>query len=313
MKDFNLQEDVDIKLFDNNQKKLGARKGSYIEKKVNIAAVVPLFHPVLSDVSNIIRYARFFDECIVVDDSGNNSVLFEQCTKSENSRITYLYNINEQGLSKTVNKGVEEAINRSASWIMIINQDSSIHTNIVAIFKEYILHNNTADIAELAPQYNYDRHPRKSKNGYKSITYADMTGSVINVNVWRKVGGYDTRFFIDGLDTEWCLRVRRKGYKIVQCSQAVMEHHPGETRELRIFGHAIFKYGWHVPVRYYYQFKAAFILHDEYHDIKTDLFALYKFLKVIFLFDNKAEYIKMIRQAKNDFLNNKFGKYKELD
>lgn len=274
-------------------------------EETNITAVIPIFKPTINDVGNIIRNSLFFKECIIIDDSGNNINLFSRCI---NNNVVYLYNEIEYGLSETVNRGIKIAIDRGAEWVMLINQDNIIHDDIVSVFNKYIMSNKDPDIALLAPQYNYDRHKRKCKHGSKNIRYTDMTGSVISVNAWNKIGAYDTRFFIDGLDVEWCLRARKKGYKLIQCREAIMEHHPGETKELRIFGLTIWKYGWHKPERYYYQFKAAFLIHTEYHDFKTDLFAMYKLIKVLLLFKNKSEYISMFKLARTDYLNNQFGK-----
>jgi rhamnosyltransferase len=117
--------------------------------------------------------------------------------------------------------------------------------------------------------------------------------------------------YFDGLDTEYCLRVLKHNYLIMECSEAVLNHHPAITRELKIGNKVIFRYGIDSPVRYYYQFRSGYYLHKKFGDVKNDLFMLYKYLKVVFLFNNKAEYKRLIKLGIQDAKLGYYGKYEE--
>lgn len=277
-----------------------------------IVCIVPLYNPTNEEIKNIESYVDTLDYCILMDDSQVEhrnvcSVLLEKYR----GRVDYIWNKNNIGLCKSANNGMKAAIKLGAEWILIMNPDSKPHNDIVSVFREYIDKNDTDNIAILAPRYNYDRHRRNIRLGNRKISFVMMSGSMINVKALKRIGFYDERFFIDGLDNEWCLRALRAGYHIIECSEALLDHHPAETREVKVLGKTVFKYGWDRPERYYYQFRGLFLIHDEYHSIYNDLFCLYKLLKCILFFDNKSEYKKAWQIAKKDYKLNYFGKIRD--
>ena len=275
-------------------------------KKDIFAIVIPVYKVKKSEYQSIVDALKGFDYAVVVDDSGSFDLELEEILMKNNCH--YLFNQQEIGLSESVNIGIEYSIQKGASWVLIFNQDNSLQNDILSVYKTYInLHNDCDKIAILAPQYNYDRHPSHNMNGYSNLRYTDLTGSLVNVMADTTIGGYDKRFFIDGLDTEWCLRAKRKKYRIVRCNEAIVNHHPGETREVKIGNRVIYRYGWHSATRYYYQYRAAFLVHKMYHDLYSDMFFFYKILKAIFLFQNKKLYTKALRMAFRDYKNEYYG------
>ena len=121
---------------------------------------------------------------------------------------------------------------------------------------------------------------------------------------------FDERFYVDGLDFEWCLRARKLGYRIIRCNNIVLNHNPALTRSIQIFPGINIKYGWDTYTRYYYQFRSSFLIHSMYSNY-IDIFFIAKIFKVCFLFNNKSKYINSLIRAKVDFDNNYFGCYKE--
>ncbi len=277
----------------------------------NIALIVPVYNLKPNEYDNLSRIVGLFSLSIIVDDSKTYDTSIKEAL--ENQGCIYLSNDSEQGLSRTVNRGIDYALSKEIGWVLILNQNSVIDGTIIEIYLKYIKTHNTEKIAILSPVYNYDRHRRQAGVGYKTVRYTDMTGSLINCEVYRNIGGYDSRFFIDGLDVEWCLRAKKCGYKIIRCNEAVINHHPGETRELNILGISVLKYGWHNASRYYYQYKAAFLIHDMYHDFCSDIFNLYKVLKSFIIFGNRVEYVKMFVKAIKDYENGNYGSLNETE
>ena len=268
-------------------------------------AVISLYNPTTEQIENINRIAGWFDKTIVVDDSEeDHTTLF-----INNSNLTMLWNGQNLGLTKTVNKGIDVALKNGAEWVVVLDQDCEFNKSILDVYDKYLKDNDTSSIAILCPQLNYDRHKRKVKNGYKEVNFCVLSGSMINMKVYRELGGYDERFFMDGLDIEWCLRATSRGYKIIMCMQAVLNHQPAITRSVRVFDKDIFRYGWDSHIRYYYQFKSFFMIHHLYHSFRHDLMFIYKVFKVVFLFENKKLYIKALIDARRDYKNGFYGKY----
>ena len=275
-----------------------------------IVGVIALYQPTEKDINNIVRYVDQLDYCLLMDDSGsNNKSVFSTILEQFPDKICYIQNKENYGLCVSVNRGFREAVAMGSDWVLVMNPDGYFSNDAIQIYRQYMENHDCHDIAMLAPQFNFDRHPRTANSGYQSIKYADMTGCLYNSKILEKLEFYDENTYFDGLDTEYCLRVKKNGYKIIQCNEAVLNHHPANTRELIIFGKKIFSYGIDSPVRYYYQFRSGYYIHKKYLNIKNDLFMLYKYLKILFLFENKVEYKKMIKKGIKDAKREYYGKY----
>ena len=278
--------------------------------KINIVGLVPIYNPTLDDIKNIENYVAELDYCYLLDDSEkSNDSIFRGLIDSNKDKVEYVHNETNLGLCASVNNGIKLAEQKNADWILIMNPDGTFQNDAIGIYRKFIEEHNNQKIAILAPVFNIDRRPKSAGYGYKNIRYADMTGCLYNAIILKKLGYYDERTYFYGLDVEYCLRVLKNGYKIVECSEAVLNHHPAQTYEVKIFGKTVFKCGKDSPQRYYYQFRSGYLINKEYRDFYNFAFMAYKFIKVVFLFDQKKEYFKYIRLGIRDAKNGKFGKY----
>lgn len=87
------------------------------------------------------------------------------------------------------------------------------------------------------------------------------SGSLATREVFALAGGLDDSFFIDFVDTEWCLRCRAKGIPIRVIPEAVMPHRIGSAG-VKVAGRTV---SIHSPVRCYYQMRNCFLLLRKKH------------------------------------------------
>lgn len=273
-----------------------------------IIGVIPIYKPQNSEISNIERYIKDLDFCILMDDSGeDNSVLFRDLFRKYESKLEYILNEKNIGLCASVNRGFRISKKLGAKWILVMNPDGSFGNNAIKIYREFIKNNSTENVAIICPTYNIDRRPRVAKLGVKNVDYADMSGCLYNISILDKLGYYDQNTYFYGLDTEYCIRVVKYGYKIIECSEAVLNHNPAETRHFKVFGRIVFSYGFDSPVRFYYQFRSAKYIHDKYGITRQDFFMIYKIIKVLLFFENKMDYFRMIIKGIKDAKNKYYG------
>ena len=271
-----------------------------------IIGLIPLYKPTEKEVQNISKYVDNLDYCFLLDDSGfSNETLFSNLTK--HNKVNYHLNEKNMGLSASVNNGYLMANEVGADWVLIMNPDGTFQNDALSIYREFIKNNKTDNVAIIAPRFNLDRRMREAGNGYKDISYADMSGCLYNTKIFNKIGFYDPNTYFYGLDTEMCLRVKKSKYRIVECSQAVLNHQPGQTYEVKLFGKTVFKCGKDVPQRFYYQFRSAYYIQKKYNSFVHFAFHVYKLLKVVFFFDNKREYFRMIKLGIHDAKRGFFG------
>jgi rhamnosyltransferase len=281
-------------------------------KREKIIAVIPFFHPKRDEIDNVTSYLDDLDGCVIMDDSENdNSSMFDMLLKENEGKVYYYWNGKNIGLTASVNKGFKIAIKHEAEWILVMNPDGTFETDALSVYRSFISTHKAAKqtVAVLIPQYNYDRHPRKASSGYKKACYGDMSGSLYNAAVLKKMGFFDEKTYFYGLEEEYCLRVRRNGFKIFQCMEAVINHNPATTNQSKILGLFVFKYGKDAPQRYYYQFRVAFYLLLDHLCLRSLILLVYKSLKVHLFFDQKQEYLRMRKLAWIDYKRGYFGKY----
>ena len=50
--------------------------------------------------------------------------------------------------------------------------------------------------------------------GFYPETAVITSGSLLNLAVWKKLGGYESKLFIDEVDHEYCYRAKNEGYSV---------------------------------------------------------------------------------------------------
>ena len=81
------------------------------------------------------------------------------------------------------------------------------------------------------------------------------SGMAITKETFDVVGLMDEEFFIDFVDTEWCLRCRSKNVEILMISAATMVHSIGDSS----WNIGFMKIFVHSPIRSYYQTRNSFL------------------------------------------------------
>ena len=129
----------------------------------------------------------------------------------------------------------------------------------------------------------------------------------------RKAGPFREDLFIDFVDNEYCLRLRRQGFKVLRANLSLLYHSVGDTC----------KYGPfiatnHPPLRRYYKTRNRFLVNRLYRrDFPGHcLFDRVRMTKEIFsilLFEReKVAKLRMMWRGYLDYRRGCFGKYEEV-
>ncbi|MFZ3245779.1 MAG: hypothetical protein WBG29_07575 [Candidatus Acidiferrales bacterium] len=84
----------------------------------------------------------------------------------------------------------------------------------------------------------------------------------MRVSLFDQIGLYDEGFFVDGIDFDFCLRLRRAGFSIHRVPTALMRHQLGEAVNLP--GIVQPYYSLHSPLRRYYMSRNFMYLTERY-------------------------------------------------
>lgn len=175
------------------------------------------------------------------------------------------------GIGIALNEMINYSKNYNANFFWTFDQDSLPDSNLLnAMLKIISLNNLGEKVAAYSPAFvdkrgNVDILPifrlgrffvKKIKpvnNCEKTETDIMITsGMLLSVQEFSHIGDYREDFFIDHVDTEWCLRAKKLGYKLYTLPGCVMKHELSEEKPKRLFGRLLLKYS---PLRRYYQFR----------------------------------------------------------
>lgn len=274
---------------------------------MKVCSIVVLYEPEDQEINNILDYFSSVDKAYILDNSVESRERLVRDTLSKmfesiEDRMEYIHFDHNIGLCKALNYGMKLAMDEDFAWALIMDADSTFNTDVVNIYRKYIASHNCERIGVLAPVHLHDRSMEKSFEGERNVAWAMTSGCFYKTDVFRKFQGFKEELFVDGLDIDYCYKLHRRGYRVVELADARINHLPGETQSVRIAGKEI-KYGIASPWRYYMQARSIIWCMLEYHSANE--FARYcvKWGKVLLLFEHKKEYMKELLRGTRDGIN----------
>lgn len=252
-----------------------------------IGAVVVLYNPTKEEIQNINCYKNNVDYIVIIDNSdANNKEMVDKIVHLTSNTLYYSENTN-LGLAKGFNIGVNLLINQGCEWVLLFDADSQIESDIITIYNSAIEKYKNNSVAVFSPVHVFDRSKRKPYPGYKSVNWSMTSGCLYNCEIFKKQQGFFEKLFVDGLDMDYCLRSHENGYEVIECGEAVLKHNPANTR--CFLG---IKYGIASPYRYFMQARQLIWSWRRYKNNEMICIYIYKWLKIIFLFPDKKEYVR---------------------
>jgi len=145
-----------------------------------------------------------------------------------------------------------------------------------------------------------------------SVQTVASSGSYIEREIWRDVGAFDDKLFIDGIDHEWCFRLQSRGYRCFVDRRIQMKHRMGEY-SITFFGTA--KPVHRDPIRHYFIIRNTLYLTSKaYIPNSWKFLELLKSIRRIVFYilasRNRSLTIKYMFQAVFDAAKQKMGPLK---
>lgn len=186
-------------------------------------------------------------QVIVVDnDSSDGSV---EAIKTDFPAITLIATGQNLGFTGGNNVGIRHALDSGADYIMLLNNDTIVAPDMIDIMVAAMEADSSVGVA--GPMiYYYDqpdtiwsaggtidwKHGSTNMIGVSQVDRGQfglqshevdfVTGCALLVRreVWQQAGLLDDEFFMYYEETEWCVRARRAGFKIIHVPLAMMWH-----------------------------------------------------------------------------------------
>ncbi|MDR2598929.1 MAG: glycosyltransferase family 2 protein [Oscillospiraceae bacterium] len=253
---------------------------------MEICAGIVLYNPDLDKLDKNINAAiNQVSKLIIVDNNSDNINQIKE--KYNNAKIIWITNDENKGMSVALNQMIEYANDNNFEWLLTLDDDSVCGENMVALLLTALTH--YGNIAVMSPRIldacgNSEAIQNDKKlNDFIEINMCITAGSLINVKAVIKTDGFDERLFIDHVDHDMCLRLRRNGYKIIKVNKAVIYQTFGNEYVSRRFLWKTYTQRGYSPIRVYYQTRNSLYMIRKYGK-EFDSRPIYFYFYLIFAF-----------------------------
>ena len=228
-----------------------------------VIGVVPIYHPDDDVIGNMRSLSSQVDELILVDD-GSGAAADEVLRGIEaaygNVRVLRLER--NSGIARALNVGVRAALDDGADFVVNTDQDTDLPAGYVQACLDTFARANRVTRLGIVCADRVNGQPSiptwYSPEGIGLVPEAIQSGFVISRECLQTAGLFDERLVIDCVDTEYCLRVRDRGFRIAIAEDTDIAHALGEMVPFRPFGLRLTHrdggplYQYHSPFRQYY-------------------------------------------------------------
>lgn len=220
-------------------------------EEMKISCGIVSFNPDIKLLqSNIESVKDQVDQIILVDNGSDNVDAVERLADQYNS-VHLIKNAENRGIAAALNQCCKASMVAGYKWIISLDQDSICPEHFVDGLAQFIdVEKRVGIVAPLIVDREVGvigHHP----NGYAEVRTCITSGAMTNLEVWSALKGFDEKMFIDSVDFEYCYRVRKAGYKVIQTGQVQLSHSIGNATMCR-FLFWKFKNTEHSAFRDYY-------------------------------------------------------------
>lgn len=281
-----------------------------------IPVLIITHHPMPEFFEELPVLLAQFEKVIIVDNaSAEKSIdrLKQVVAQNNKDNLIVFFNSQNLGIASALNQGFRWAMNQGYEFLFVLDQDSRITSNLIhELLSAYETHLHRERLAiispsivdeltgELAPVLCW-KDPLLEKRLSQSEILEDVavvitSGSLNILSAYQQIGPFREDFFIDYVDTEYCLRSHTNGYEIAVACKAVLYHRLGKQQKKQI-GSLILRPTFHSPRRWYYIQRNRIIMYSLYFFrlpvwVVYDFFVgVYAFLKMLLYEDYKSKKI----------------------
>lgn len=255
---------------------------------------------------NIARLKESFDAIkksgyliLLVDNGSNNISKIRELIDSKS--IVMIENGCNFGIAKALNQIFEYGTNHNIDYILTLDQDSVIPANI---FSEYENAANSNEKWGILTPIIFDRNAKYVlDNASSSALITEMSecitsASLVRVQAWKQVEGFDEKMFIDGVDFDFCHRIIDAGFKVLRVNTVVLIHEIGHISIQHIGGLRIVVKNHNAFRKYYIARNIIYLSKKENTSLIYALLKEIKMCLIILLYENnKREKLQAVMKG----------------
>lgn len=277
----------------------------------NFAAVITLFNPDEKIINRIESILPFVAQIYIVDNSNSPNDKLKNHFQDQ-KKVEYIFNGDNIGIAAAMNIGIKKALDQNFVYLLTLDQDSEFESksfeNLISAIKP------DQKIAIYSPFHKnkYFTNPPETDD-IQEVSDIMTSGNILSLDAVKKVGYFKEEYFIDYVDIEYCLRLRKFGYKIMRVNNSFLIHSEANLSRRKILGFVVYPPN-HKPFRWYYKIRNYCYLKKDYHMDFADYFIAESrnirnnIIKILLFENEKYKKLKYAFRGYLDFRKNIKGR-----
>lgn len=232
---------------------------------INLYVGIVTYNPDIESFKKNLSAISAQTECVVIVDNASANVVEIERIAAE-AGIQVIRNTRNEGIAKALNQLMAYGQRRGFGWMLSLDQDSLCPFNYCENMLKIVgIVPNPGIVAPTIVDRTIGILGHNPTSEFQEVRTCITSGAFVKIDVWEEVGKYDESMFIDFVDFEFCYRVRKHGYKVVQTNKVMISHKLGEC-EMRRF------LLWKVRVNNHSAFRKYYIARNNiYYPLKHHL------------------------------------------
>lgn len=184
---------------------------------------------------------------VLILDNGSKNIIDIESLCGNYEDLLLIKNERNKGIAFALNQIGDYAKCEGFDYFLTLDQDSVSDDGLVNELQQVFSDDTVGIVCPYINRYNnYNRN-----ESIIEVNSCITSGSLMNTEIWYKIGGFWEYLFIDEVDHEYCYHLREKGYRILQTDKTSINHIIGAPNIVRKLGH-VFHTTNHSPFRRYY-------------------------------------------------------------
>ena len=276
---------------------------------MKIAGVVVWYNPTNEDIKNIDTYLNSLDKLYIVDNSNKSN-------NYNGSKVEYIFNNENIGIAAALNIAAKKAIKENYEWLLTMDQDTKMNNESFKEFEKIVNTMSTAKIGIITPWHETKLDTKKPQEKYTYPLEVMTSGNFVNLSILKKLNYFDEKLFIDGVDIEYGLRLKKHGYKILQFNNVSIKHNLGNIEYHKFLGKT-FMCTNHNYIRQYYMARNYRYIRDLYLDLEPEYCNILvkikgNIFKITMFEKDKFRKLKYMFKGIKDYKRKKIGRIDEV-
>lgn len=198
------------------------------------------YNPDLDDLKkNINAIYHQTNDIYIIDNNSSNRSEIENMIVKYNKISFILFNKNF-GVAKALNQIVDLAKRDGYDWVLLLDQDSVCDKNMLKKYQEFLSKHTEINIGLLTPyivdinKMNIEEFYNLNLSDFNYVNFAITSGSLININICRRIGGFYDELFIDCVDFDFSKKLEIENIKQIRVNSTYLLQQVGHAEKTKL-------------------------------------------------------------------------------